>query len=167
MSFFVVSRPKENRRAPLIYSVGTPIAFRTWDGSTAWEVQAEPLPAEMPYLSNSRSKFSLSKLGTQILMLLARRLANNISICVPNLDSENLLLELDKYGISAGSGSACTSHAVEPSHVLKAICVPTEYISGALRFSLGRETTKKDIDYLVRSLVKIIADITKRYARLR
>ena len=96
-----------------------------------------------------------------------KRLVNNISICVPNLESENLLLELDKYGISAGSGSACASHSVEPSHVLKAIGVPAKYINGALRFSLGRETTKKDIDYLVKSLVKIIAELTKRYARLR
>ena len=97
----------------------------------------------------------------------AERLANNINVCIPNLESENLLLELDKYGISAGSGSACTSHAVEPSHVLKAIGVPTKYINGALRFSLGRDITKKDIDYLVKSLVKIIADLSKRYARLR
>ncbi len=96
-----------------------------------------------------------------------KRLVNNISICVPNLESENLLLELDKYSISAGSGSACASHSVEPSHVLKAIGVPAKYINGALRFSLGRETTKKDIDYLVKSLVKIIAELTKRYARLR
>lgn len=95
------------------------------------------------------------------------RLANNISICIPDLESENLLLELDQYGISAGSGSACTSHAVEPSHVLKAIGVPAKYINGALRFSLGRATTKNDIDYLVESLVKIIADLAKRYARLR
>jgi len=95
------------------------------------------------------------------------RLANNISICIAGLDSENLLLELDKYNISAGSGSACTSHSVEPSHVLKAISVEPKYINGALRFSLGRETTKKDIDYLVSSLVKIIADLTKRYSRLK
>ncbi|MEK7076483.1 MAG: cysteine desulfurase family protein, partial [Patescibacteria group bacterium] len=46
------------------------------------------------------------------------RLPNNINISIPDLDSENLLLELDKYGIYAGSGSACTSRAVEPSHVL-------------------------------------------------
>ncbi len=95
------------------------------------------------------------------------RLPNNINICISGLESENLLLELDKYGISAGSGSACTSHAVEPSHVLKAIGVPASHINGALRFSLGRETTKKDIDYLVVSLVKIIADLKKRYARLK
>lgn len=95
------------------------------------------------------------------------RLANNISICIPHLSSENLLLELDASGISAGSGSACTSHSVEPSHVLQAIGVPASHINGALRFSLGRDTTKKDIDYLVKVLVNAIADLQKRYARTR
>jgi cysteine desulfurase len=92
------------------------------------------------------------------------RLANNISFCVPDLTSENLLLELDKQGISAGSGSACTSHSVEPSHVLKAIGVPVGHINGALRFSLGRDTAKKDIDSVVQCLVKVVADLKKRYA---
>jgi len=91
------------------------------------------------------------------------RLPNNINICVPDLESEVILIELDKYGIAAGSGSACTSHAVEPSHVLKAIGVPKRYINGALRFSIGKETTKKDMDYLVASLKKIIPDLRKRY----
>ncbi len=95
------------------------------------------------------------------------RLPNNINICLPNLTSEALLLELDKYGIRAGSGSACTSHSVEPSEVLKAIGVPATHINGALRFSLGRETTKKDLEYLIKSLVKIVADLNRRYARLK
>ncbi|KKU55556.1 MAG: Cysteine desulfurase NifS [Parcubacteria group bacterium GW2011_GWA1_47_11] len=95
------------------------------------------------------------------------RLANNINICIPGLASEVMLIELDKYGIYAGSGSACTSHAVEPSHVLKAIGVPKSYIDGALRFSLGRKTKKEDIDYLVESLVKIITNLKKRYARFK
>ncbi|MEK9158014.1 MAG: cysteine desulfurase family protein [Patescibacteria group bacterium] len=95
------------------------------------------------------------------------RLPNNINICLPKLTSEVLLLELDKYGIRAGSGSACTSHSVEPSDVLKAIGVPPKYINGALRFSLGRDTTKKDIDYLVRVLSKIIPELKKRYARFK
>ncbi len=94
------------------------------------------------------------------------RLANSVSICVADLDSENLLLELDKYGIAAGSGSACTSHSVEPSHVLKSIGVPTKYINGALRLSLGRETTKKDIDYVVKKLSSSIKDLQKRYAKI-
>ncbi len=91
------------------------------------------------------------------------RLPNNINISVLGLDSENLLLELDKYGIHAGSGSACTSHAVEPSHVLKAIGVERKYLSGVLRFSMGRQTTKKDLDYVLKVLPKIISDLKNRY----
>ena len=91
------------------------------------------------------------------------RLPNNINISIPELDSENLLLELDKYGISAGSGSACTSRSVEPSHVLKAIGVDKRYLSGALRFSMGRQTTKKDLDYVLKVLPRIVSDLKKRY----
>ena len=91
------------------------------------------------------------------------RLPNNINICIPHLTSEVLLLELDKYGIYAGSGSACTSHAIEPSHVLKAIGVPKSHINGALRFSIGRSTTKQGIDYFVKTLNIIISDLIKRY----
>ena len=94
-----------------------------------------------------------------------RRLPNNINISVPKLDSENLLLELDKYGISAGSGSACTSHSVEPSHVLRAIGIEKKYLTGVLRFSTGKQTTKKDIDYVLEVLPKVIQDLKKRYGR--
>ena len=91
------------------------------------------------------------------------RLPNNINISVPGLTSEVLLLELDKYGMCAGSGSACTSHAVEPSHVLKAIGVKKKYLDGALRFSMGRQTTKKDIDHVLEVLPKAVKDLRKRY----
>ncbi len=93
------------------------------------------------------------------------RLPNNINISIPDLDSENLLLELDKYGIYAGSGSACTSRSVEPSHVLKAIGVEKKFLSGALRLSMGRGTTKKDLDYVLNVLPKIILDLKKRYKK--
>jgi len=93
------------------------------------------------------------------------RLPNNVNISISGLDSENLLLELDKHGICAGSGSACTSRSVEPSHVLKAISVDKKYLSGALRFSMGRETTKKDLDYALKVLPKIIKDLRERYKK--
>lgn len=93
------------------------------------------------------------------------RLPNNINISIPDLDSENLLLELDKYGIYASAGSACTARSVEPSHVLKAIGVESRYLNGALRFSLGRQTTKKDIDYVLEVLPKIVGDLRKRYKK--
>jgi len=93
------------------------------------------------------------------------RLPNNVNISIPGLDSENMLLELDKYGIYAGSGSACTARSVEPSHVLKAIGVEKKYLSGALRFSMGRQTTKKDMDYVLKVLPKIISDLKVRYKK--
>ena len=92
------------------------------------------------------------------------RLANNINISIPNLSSENLLLELDKYGIYASAGSACTARSVEPSHVLRAIGVEEKYIHGALRFSLGRQTTKKEIDCVLKILPKVVRDLKKRYS---
>lgn len=91
------------------------------------------------------------------------RLPNNIHVSIPNMESEIVLVELDKYGIYAGSGSACTSHEVEPSHVLKAIGLAPAYLSGGLRFSLGRQTTKSDIEYTVKTLARVVADLRKRY----
>jgi cysteine desulfurase len=96
---------------------------------------------------------------------LENRLPGNVNISIPGLDSENLLIELDKHGISASSGSACTSHAVESSHVLKAIGLEEKYLSGALRFSLGRNTTKKDIDYVLKVTPKIVGELRKRYKK--
>lgn len=94
------------------------------------------------------------------------RLPNNINISIPGLDSENMLLELDKHGIRAGSGSACTARSVEPSHVLRAIGIRKPYLNGALRFSLGRTTTKKDIDYLLKVLPKIVTELKNRYNKV-
>lgn len=92
------------------------------------------------------------------------RLPNILSISIPQLGSHELLLELDKHGIRAGSGSACTVHAVEPSYVLKAIGVRKPYLDGALRFSLGRTTTKRDIDYVLRMLAGIVVELRRRYS---
>ena len=93
------------------------------------------------------------------------RLANNVNISIPNLSSESLLLELDRYGIYASSGSACTAHSVEPSHVLRAIGVPARFIGGALRFSLGRQTTKRDIEYVLKVLPEVVGELRKRYKK--
>ncbi len=94
-----------------------------------------------------------------------RRLPNNVNISVPDLSSEVLLLELDKYGVCAGSGSACTSHSVEPSHVLKAIGLDKRYLNGAIRFSMGRQATKKDVEYVLKILPKVVKDLKKRYKK--
>jgi cysteine desulfurase len=68
-----------------------------------------------------------------------------LTVCVPGVDSESLLMHLDLAGIAAGSGSACATGTVEPSHVLAAMGMPRELAIGAVRFSLGRETTDADV----------------------
>ena len=85
-----------------------------------------------------------------------KRLPNNANVSVLDIEGEAVLLWLDKYGISASTGSACDSQSLEPSHVILALKRPYEYAHGSLRFSLGKKTAKKDIDYLLQVLPKIV-----------
>lgn len=80
------------------------------------------------------------------------RLPGNTNFCIAGIEAETLLLRLDLLGIAASSASACTSGAVEPSHVLKAIGVPDKLAVGSLRLSLGANNTDEDVDYLLKVL---------------
>ncbi len=84
------------------------------------------------------------------------RLPNNLNISLPGLDAETLLLSLDRAGVSASSGSACTSGSIEPSHVLSAMGLPDARLKSALRLTLGRGTTAEEIDRTVEMLVGIV-----------
>lgn len=84
------------------------------------------------------------------------RLPGNINISFKNIDSSGLLLELDRKGICVSSGSACSSGSNEPSHVIKAINVPTDYAQGAIRVTIGDFNTKPQVDYLVENLVEAV-----------
>ena len=68
-----------------------------------------------------------------------------------------MLLNLDLKGISASSGSACTSGSLDPSHVLLAIGLPHEIAHGSLRISIGKYNTKEEVDYLLDNLEEIVA----------
>jgi len=72
------------------------------------------------------------------------------------VEGESLILRLDMEGIAVSSGSACTSGSLEPSHVLLAMGIPHEVCHGSLRFSLGRGTTKEQIDYVLEALPRIV-----------
>lgn len=80
------------------------------------------------------------------------RLSNNINISFDHIEGESLQLSLDLYGIACSTGSACSSHSLEPSHVLLAIGQRPEQAHSSIRFSLGRFTKKSDIDYLLKIL---------------
>ena len=85
------------------------------------------------------------------------RLPNNANFSFRFIEGESLLIMLDMKGICASSGSACTSGSLDPSHVLLAIGLPHEIAHGSLRLTLGEETTREDIDYVVDSLKEIVA----------
>lgn len=84
------------------------------------------------------------------------RLPNNANFCFRFIEGESMLILLDQRGICASSGSACTSGALDPSHVLLAIGLPHEIAHGSLRLTMSEETTKEDIDFVVDELKKII-----------
>ena len=84
------------------------------------------------------------------------RLPNNINLSFPGLDAETLLLTLDRAGISASSGSACTSGSIEPSHILTAMGLPDDRVNSAIRLTLGRDTTRAEVDRAVDILVAIV-----------
>jgi cysteine desulfurase len=84
------------------------------------------------------------------------RLPNNVHVSIPNIEGESMLLMLDKYGIEASTGSACSSYDLTPSHVLLAIGQTAEFAHGSIRFSMGRSTTKKDIDYVLSIFPNIV-----------
>ncbi len=72
------------------------------------------------------------------------------------VDGEMLLLGLDLAGVHASSGSACTSGAVEPSHVLRALGIPRDTANATVRFSLGRSTTSSDVDFAADQLAAVV-----------
>jgi len=87
-----------------------------------------------------------------------KRLPNNANLRFSYIEGESLILSLDMEGVSTSSGSACTSKTLEPSHVLLAIGLAHEEAHGSLLFTLGRWTTREEIDYVV----EILPDIVKR-----
>jgi len=87
-----------------------------------------------------------------------KRLANNLNISVLGVEGESVVLYMDALGVAISTGSACNSSDLEPSHVVNALGKPVEYAHGSLRFSLGRYTSKEDINYVI----KIFPDIIKK-----
>ncbi|MEK7451439.1 MAG: cysteine desulfurase family protein [Patescibacteria group bacterium] len=86
----------------------------------------------------------------------AKRLPNNVNVSIKGIEGESLVLMLDKYGIFASTGSACSASDLEPSHVISAIDISPELSHSNIRFTLGRKTTKKDIDYVLKILPQAV-----------
>jgi cysteine desulfurase len=87
---------------------------------------------------------------------LENRLPNTLSIGFDAVEGESILLMLDREGICASSGSACTSGSLDPSHVLMAMKVPFKSAHGTIRFSLSHYNTKEEMDHIVKTMVPAI-----------
>jgi cysteine desulfurase len=97
----------------------------------------------------------------------SRRAPHIASFVIQGAEGEAMLLHLDAAGIAASSGSACTSGNLEPSHVLLAMGISPELAHGSLRFSLGKQTTQAEIEYVIKVLPGIVEKLRKMAPTLK
>jgi len=91
----------------------------------------------------------------------ANRLPNTLNIAFEYVEGEAILLLLNKQGIAASSGSACTSGSLEPSHVMRAMDIPFTAAHGTIRFSLSRYNTPEEVERVIESVPPVIAQLRK------
>ena len=122
------------------------------------------------HLENTEVKRLRDKLEAGILAKVPRafatgdvsnRLPNTSNIAFEFIEGEAILLLLNKFGIAASSGSACTSGSLEPSHVMRAMGIPYTAAHGTIRFSLSRYSTEAEIDRVIQVVPEIVAQLRK------
>lgn len=120
-------------------------------------------PQEVPRLRKLRDQFEKAVQKAIPLVRLngakAERLPGHANFAFAGIEGESLILKLDAKGICAATGSACSSRSLEPSHVLQALNLPQNELHGSVRFTLGRSTTKQDLDCVSKHLQKIVTDL--------
>jgi len=128
----------------------------------ALELAVDEMPRVVPHLRRLRDRLLRevpSRVpGCRITGHPVERLPHNASFVFEGVEAEPVLLGLDRHGICASSGSACTSASMEPSHVLKAMGVPREFIYGSLRLTVGRENADEDVDRLLDVLPGLVEE---------
>lgn len=123
------------------------------------------IPEEMKALTELRDmliKGLLEKIrGAKLNGHPNERLPNNVNIVIPEVEGEAVILHLDKLGIYASTGSACSTLELGPSHVLLAIGLTQADAHSSVRFTLGRATKKQDIEYLLKMLPEVVNKLLK------
>lgn len=132
--------------------------------------KAAELAVQHMALENTRVKALRDRLEEGILATVSNcfvtgdpdnRLPNTASIAFEYIEGEAILLLLNKAGIAASSGSACTSGSLEPSHVMRAMGIPYTAAHGTIRFSLSRYTTPEEIERVIKEVPPIVARLRK------
>ncbi len=126
----------------------------------ACELAAENMEKENTYVRGLRDSLEKGILETCpdsfVNGDIENRLVNTTNISFEFIEGEAILLMLDRFGICASSGSACTSGSLEPSHVLRAMGVPFTAAHGSIRFSLSRYNTQKEVDFVIDKIPPVI-----------
>jgi len=126
----------------------------------AAEVASSRIDSDAPRITKLRDQLEALLLGScpgsRVNGVEQTRLPNTCNISFRYLEGESILVLLDQQGICASTGSACTAGSSEPSHVLRAMKVPPDWLQGAVRFSLGRFTTEEEIHYVNEKMPTIV-----------
>jgi cysteine desulfurase len=151
----------ERERRPGTENVSGAVAF-----GVAAEMAAKHLRAESERIENLRDRLEngiLSRnLNTSVNGSRWHRTPNTSNICFDGVQGEAMVIALDLCGFAVSSGSACSSGAVEPSHVLLALGLAPERARASLRFSLGRHNTAAEVD----ALIDAVTEVTLRLRRI-
>ena len=132
--------------------------------ATALRIVQQEKAKEVKRLTALRDKFIEGLLSIKDVHLNGhheKRLPNNVNVSIEGIDADSLVLQLSDSGVCASTGSACTTGKPEPSHVLKAIGLSDSDARGSIRFTLGKSSTQKDIDYVLKVLPKIVEKLRK------
>lgn len=159
---------KSVRLEPLIHGGGQERGLRSGTENLpgivgfgkAAEIVKEEMPTESERLKKLRDKIIKGLLDSIPHSFLnghpTKRLPNNAAVRYSFIEGESILLDLDMKGVAASSGSACTAKTLEPSHVLRAIGLKHEEAHGSLLFTLGRQNTEEEVDYVIRIMPEIV-----------
>ena len=132
----------------------------------AAELAQTEMESEGKRLTGLRDKLIKGVLGTIDYSFLnghpSQRLPGNANLRFSYIEGESLILGLDMYGIQVSSGSACTSKTLEPSHVLTAIGLPHEVAHGSLVFTMGKQSSEEDVNYIL----EVLPDVVNRLRAL-
>lgn len=90
-----------------------------------------------------------------------KRLPNNINVSILDIEGEAFILYMDEYGVACATGSACDSATLDPSHVILSLNVPYEFAHSSIRFTLGKRTSKADLDYTLEHMVPVIEKLRR------
>ena len=152
--FVVGGHQERNRRA------GTENVAGIVGMGRAAELALEHLAVDEPRVRGLRDQLERSLLescpDSRVNGHGGKRLPNTLNLSFKFLEGEAILVLLDQYGICASTGSACTAGSVEPSHVLRAMGVPPDWIQGAVRFSLSRYNTEEEVRFVNQKVPLIV-----------